>query len=149
MKKAKLSVERIITNDTKTSYYGNVVDKVNISHEKIFEFDKREDIAPCGLHAQIHINTKRKNYDDTDINEKEMFVIYISADYFDYEAENRFVTFFHIDNCTYEVCLFFGKDNSIEDVTLSVWEVNDFEDGDDADNIYSYKDFSKVTPFYS
>ena len=149
MREAKLRVEQTTFNNGTTTYYGNVITKKVVEDYHIAEFDKRKDIAPCGVSATIAIDRNHNDIDGNKIDEKEVFDIKITASYLDYEAENRYLAFFEIGGRTYEVCVWYGKDNTISEISLSEWEsYGDFEDGDDADNIYwGDKHFSIVEPY--
>jgi hypothetical protein len=136
MREAKLRVEQTTFNNGTTAYYGNVIIKKVVEDYHIAEFDKRKDIAPCGVSATIAIDRSHNDIDGNKIDEKDVLDIKISASYLDYEAENRYLAFFHIDGKVYEVCVWYEKD-TIKAVSLSEWEsYGSFEDGDDADNIY-------------
>lgn len=150
MREAKLRVEQTTFNNGTTIYYGNVITKKVVEDYHIAEFDKRKDIAPCGVSATIAIDRSYNDIDDNNIDEKEVFDIKITASYLDYEDENRYNTFFEINGRTYEVCVWYGEDNTISEISLLEWEsYGDFEDGDDADNIYrGDKHFINVEPYY-
>lgn len=149
MREAKLRVEQTTYNNGKTAFYGNVITKKVVEDYHIAEFDKREEIAPCGLYATISIDRSHNDISSNKIDEKEVFDIKITASYFDYEAENRYLAFFEIGGKTYEVCVWYEKD-TIKAVSLSEWEsYGDFEDGDDASNIYRGDEhFINVEPYY-
>lgn len=151
MREAKLRVEQTTYNNGTTAYYGNVINKKVVEDYHIAEYDKREEIAPFGIYATISIDKSHNDIDGNKIDEKDVLDIKISASFFDYEAENRYIAFFHIDTDTYEVCVWF-KDGKIEDVMLSRWDnYGEFEDGDNADAIYHMgnTEFINVEPYYT
>lgn len=149
MREAKLRVEQTTFNNGTTAYYGNVMTKKVVEGYHIAEFDKRKNIAPCGLYATISIDRSHNGIDGNKIDEKDVLDIKISASYLDYEGENRYLAFFHIDGKVYEVCVWYEK-NKISDITLSEWyEVGYFEDGDDADKVYHAKDFINFEEYYT
>lgn len=157
MREAKLRVEQTTFNNGTTAYYGNVITKKVVEDYHIAEFDKRKDIAPCGLCATISIDRSDgfivlpngACVNDNKINSKDVLDIKISASYFEYDDENCYTAFFHIEDKVYEVCIWCKK-NKISDITLSEWyEVGDFEDGDDADKVYHAKDFINFEEYYT
>lgn len=147
MREAKLRVEQTTYNNGKTAFYGNVIKKRVVEDYHIAEFDNRKDIAPCGIYATISIDRSHNDIDGNKIFEKDVLDIKISASYLDYEAENRYLAFFHIEDKVYEVCVWYDG-NDISNITLSEWNNNgDFEHGDDADKIYN--NFFNIEPYYT
>ena len=149
MREAKLRVELMTINNNTTAYYGNVMTKKVVEDYHIAEYDKRKNIAPHGLYASIAIDKKDKNLDGEEYNEKDIFEIKIDASYFCDENENRYIAFFHIEDKTYEVCMWVNEEG-VEDVTLSIWySYGDFEEGDDADTIIHMDKFIFAEAYYN
>ena len=135
MIEAKLRVQRTEARLTNNPYYGHSLVKKVTEDILMHDFDKRLNIAPFGVLATIAIGDEDTKY---------VFDIKINRYYFDYEAEGRYVAFFSIEEKTYEVCVFF-KGDVIEDLWLSEWLTGgDFENGEDADNIYRIDDFTTI-----
>jgi hypothetical protein len=142
MVEAKLRVETLENRENNNPFYRNsLVKKVT---EEIFYHDKdtREDIAPCGIKATLKVG-------------EVVMDITINRYYLEHENTDnglsRYLAFFGIDDKAYEVCVWFGKDNKIKDVSLSEWlQIGYFENGDDADNIY-WKDehFTTISTYLS
>jgi hypothetical protein len=142
MIEAKLRVETLEHRNNNNPFYGNtLVKKVteeNFYHDK----DVRENIAPSGIKAtlkagevvmDITINRYYLEHEDTD------------------DGLCRYTAYFGIDDKLYELCVWFNKDGSIKDVSLSEWLFAcSFENCGDADNIY-WKDehFTAVTSYLS
>ena len=107
---------------SKNPFYGSTMVKKAVEDILIHDFDKRSDIAPCGVYATIAIDSK------------------VTLG----EGDNGYLAFFSIEEKTYELWVHFeGK--HITNITLSEWlESGSFEDGDDADNTYSAKDFTII-----
>lgn len=103
--------------------------------EDIFncEYDNREHIAPLGIKATL----KLENGSTMTITAEKNAINYDT--YSDGEKTNYY-TFFHIDNWVYELEVTFINNNLLDNVSVSEWYSNeDFEDGVDADKIYSIK----------
>jgi hypothetical protein len=143
MVEAKLRVETTECRNNNNSSYGNsLVKKVT---EETFYHDKdvRTHIAPRGIKATLIID-------------KVVMDITINKYYLEHEATDdglsRYIAFFGINDKVYEVCVWFDIDNKIKDVSLSEWlQIGDFENGDDADNIYwlSENHFTTITTYLS
>lgn len=137
MVESKIRVEVThISDAVNKDYYGKTITKKVIEETFIHDMDKREDIAPYGVTAIFSIDKSYIDDEDKRINAKDIFDIKVNRRYFDYENENTYITFFHVDEKVYELCVKFdGK--KITYITLSEWlNEGDFEDGEDADNIY-------------
>ena len=128
---------RVVSLDTKKSnnpFYGNTIVKKVTEETFIHDFDKREIVAPCGIIATIKVGDS-------------VFDIKINKYYFDHESENEFVADFQFDERMYEVWVEFDGAHLIN-ITLSEWlHCGDFEDGDDADNVYRKFDFTTIETF--
>ena len=143
MVEAKLRVETLENRNNNNPFYGNsLVKKVT---EETFYHDKdvRKHIAPRGIKATLKVG---------DV----VMDITINKYYLEHEATddglNRYIAFFGINDKMYEVCVWFDIDNKIKDVSLSEWlQIGDFENGDDADNIYwlSENHFTTITTYLS
>ena len=143
MVEAKLRVETLENRNNNNPFYGNsLVKKVT---EETFYHDKdaRTHIAPSGIKATLTVG-------------KVVMDITINKYYLDHEATDdelsRYIAFFGIIDKVYEVCVWFGIDNKIKDMSLSEWlQIGYFEDGDNADNIYwlSENHFTTITTYLS
>ena len=143
MVEAKLRVETLENRNNNNPFYGDsLVKKVT---EETFYHDKdvRKHIAPRGIKATLKVG---------DV----VMDITINKYYLEHEATDdglsRYIAFFGINDKVYEVCVWFDIDNKIKDVSLSEWlQIGDFENGDDADNIYwlSENHFTTITTYLS
>jgi hypothetical protein len=142
MVEAKLRVETLENRNNNNPFYGDTLAKKVT--EEIFYHDKdvRKYIAPSGIKATLKV---REVVMDITINR-----YYLEHENTD-NGLSRYIAFFGIDDKVYEVCVWFDKDGSIKDVSLSEWLfAGSFENTDDADNIY-WKDehFTSVTSYFS
>lgn len=130
---------------SRNPFYGSTMVKKVVEDILIHDFDKRSDIAPCGVYATIAIDsTITLGEGETPLKTKRVFDIKVDRHYFDHESEGNYLVFFSIEEKTYEVFVHFdGK--HLTNITLSEWlSEGSFEDGDDADNIYTAKDFTTI-----
>ena len=122
-------------------FYGNTLVKKVVEESLMHDFDKRKDIAPCGIKAILKVGDA-------------VMDITINRYYLEHEATDdglsRYIAFFSIEEKVYEVCVWFNQDNSIKSISLSEWlQSGYFEDSDDADNIYwSDEHFISFTNYY-
>jgi predicted metal-dependent RNase len=115
----------------KNPFYGSTNVKKVVEDIIIRDFDKRKDIAPCGIRTTITIGTNK------------VLDIKISKHYLDHEGEGKYLAIFSIEEKVYEFFIKFDKQNRLDFMTLSEWlSSGDFEDGEDADNIYHTEDFT-------
>lgn len=136
MVKAEIRVEALTSWNN--PFYGNVLAKKVTEESLMHDYDKRENIAPFGIIATIKVAN--------DV----VLDIRVNRYYFDHEDSNDYVAFFSIEEKVYEVWVKFDTDNNIENLWLSEWlQSGDFENGDDADNIYHMEDFTTFTKFLS
>ena len=136
MVKAEIRVEALTSWNN--PFYGNVLAKKVTEESLMHDYDKRENIAPFGIIATIKVAN--------DV----VLDIRVNRYYFDHEDSNDYVAFFSIEEKVYEVWVKFDTDNNIENLLLSEWLQNgDFENGDDADNIYHMEDFTTFAKFLS
>jgi hypothetical protein len=145
MVEAKLRVEMTeARNGSKNPFYGNTMVKKVVEDILYHDTDKREDVAPCGVYATIGIKSKvTLGEGDTPLETLRVFDIKVSKHYLDHEGEGGYLAFFQIDEKTYEIFVHFDEKNRIDTITLSEWlNEGDFEDSDDADNIYRIEDFT-------
>jgi hypothetical protein len=146
MVEAKLRVEMIENREgSKNPFYGSTMVKKVVEDILIHDFDKRSDIAPCGVYATIAIDsTITLGEGETPLKTKRVFDIKVDRHYFDHEGDNGYLAFFSIEEKVYELFVNFeGK--HITNITLSEWlQSGYFEDGDDADNVYEAKDFTTI-----
>ena len=138
MIEAKLRVQRTEARLTDNPFYGHSLIKKVTEDTLMHDYDKRTDVAPFGVMATIVVGDEETRY---------VFDIKINRYYFDHEGEGRYVAFFSIEEKTYEVWVFF-KGDVIEDLWLSEWLTGaDFENGEDADNIYHMDKFTTIDTF--
>lgn len=136
MVEAKIRVEALTSWNN--PFYGNVLAKKVTEESLMHDYDKRENIAPFGIIATIKVAN--------DV----VLGIRVNRYYFDHEDSDSYVAFFSIEEKVYEVWVKFDTDNNIENLLLSEWLQNgDFENGDDADNIYHMEDFTTFAKFLS
>ena len=147
MVEAKLRVEMLENReDSKNPFYGSTMVKKVVEDILIHDFDKRSDIAPCGIYATIAIDSEViLGEGGAPLKTKRVFDIKVNRHYLDREGDNGYLAFFTIEEKTYELWVHFdGK--HITNITLSEWlQSSYFEDGDDADNVYSSKDFTTIS----
>jgi len=137
MVEAKIRVEALKSWYNPT-FYGNILVKKVIEETLLHDYDKRENVAPFGVIATIKVAS--------DV----VLDIRVNRYYFDHEDSGDYVAFFSIEEKVYEVWVKFDTDNNIENLLLSEWLQNgDFENGDDADNIYHMEDFTTFAKFLS
>ena len=146
MVEAKLRVE-VLENrgNSKNPFYGSTLVKKVVEDILIHDFDKRSDIAPCGVYATIAIDsTITLGEGESPLKTKRVFDIRVNRFYFDHEGDNGYLAFFSIEEKVYELFVNFeGK--HITNITLSEWlQSGYFENGDDADNVYEAKDFTTI-----
>ena len=131
--------------DSKNPFYGSTLVKKVVEDILIHDFDKRSDIAPCGVYATIAIDTEvTLGEGEEHLKTKRVFDIRVNRFYFDHEGSGGYLAFFSIEEKVYELFVNFeGK--HITSITLSEWlKSGYFEDGDDADNVYEAKDFTTI-----
>jgi len=145
MVEAKLRVEMLENRvGSKNPFYGSTMVKKVVEDILLHDKDTRNDIAPYGIYATIAINSKVVlGEDDKPLETKKVFDIKVSKHYLDHEGEGRYLAFFQIEEKTYEVFVHFDEQNRLDTITLSEWlNEGDFEDSEDADNIYQIEDFT-------
>lgn len=146
MVEAKLRVEMIENREgSKNPFYGSTMVKKVVEDILIHDFDKRSDIAPCGVYATIAIDTEViLGEGEEHLKTKRVFDIRVNRFYFDHEGSGGYLAFFSIEEKVYELFVNFeGK--HITNITLSEWlQSGYFENGDDADNVYEAKDFTTI-----
>ena len=128
MVEAKLRVETLENRNNNNPFYGNSLVKKVTEETFCHDKDERKHIAPSGIKAVLKIENVAMD-------------ITINRYYLEHEATDdglsRYIAFFSIEEKVYEVCVWFNQDNSINAISLSEWlQSGDFENGDDADNIY-------------
>lgn len=145
MVEAKLRVEMLENRvGSKNPFYGSTMVKKVVEDILLHDKDTRNDIAPYGIYATIAINSKVVlGEGDKPLETKKVFDIKVSKHYLDHEGEGRYLAFFQIEEKTYEVFVHFDEQNRLDTITLSEWfNEGDFEDSEDADNIYQIEDFT-------
>ena len=121
--------------DKPNPFYGHTNVKKVVEDIFTRKFDKRSNIASVGIHAVVKVGSGSLE-------------ITINRYYLEHEYTNggtsTYVAFFNIEEKTYEVCVWIDGKHIIS-ATLSEWlSGGEFENGDDADNVYhseSEKDF--------
>ena len=145
MVEAKLRVEMLENRvGSKNPFYGSTMVKKVAEDILLHDKDTRNDIAPYGIYATIAINSKVVlGEGDKPLETKRVFDIKVSKHYLDHEDDGGYLAFFQIEEKTYEVFVHFDEQNCIDTITLSEWlNGGDFDDGEDADNIYRIGDFT-------
>ena len=142
MVEATIRVERThLSNGNKPSF-GNTIVKEVYEESHYHDKDERKNIAPKGVNATISIDRSHTDFDNKEIDARDIFAIKVNRRYLDYEYDNGYITFFHSDSKVYELYVKFDENGDIENINLSEWlSEGEFEDGEDADNVYSMKDF--------
>ena len=138
MVEAKLRVEMIENRmDSKNPFYGSTMVKKVVEDTLIHDFDKRGNIAPCGVYATITIDNVITLGENDALKTKRVFDIKVNRHYFDCESSGGYIAYFTIEEKTYELYVHFdGK--KITNIVLSEWlQSSYFENCDDADNIYT------------
>lgn len=149
MVEAKLRVEMIENRvGSKNPFYGSTMVKKVVEDILIHDYDKRpnDTIAPCGVYATIVIDSViTLGEGDAPLKTKRVFDIKVDRHYLDHEGDNGYLAFFSIEEKVYELWVHFeGK--HITNITLSEWlQSGDFEDSNDADNVYNAKDFTTIS----
>lgn len=128
MVEAKLRVETLENRNNNNPFYGNTLIKKVTEETFYHDKDVRTHIAPRGIKAKLKIGDVVM-----DITINKYYLEHEATDY----GLSRYIAFFGINDKVYEVCVWFDIDNNIKDVSLSEWlQIGDFENGDNADNIY-------------
>jgi len=146
MVEAKLRVEVLENREgSKNPFYGSTMVKKVVEDILIHDFDKRSDIAPCGVHARIAIDTEViLGEGEEHLKTKRVFDIRVNRFYLDHEGSGGYLAFFSIEEKVYELFVNF-ESKHITNITLSEWlQSGYFENGDDADNVYEAKDFTII-----
>ena len=150
MVEAKLRVEMLENRvGSKNPFYGSTMVKKVVEDILLHDKDTRDDVAPCGIYATIAINSKVVlGEGDKPLETRKVFDIKVSKHYLDHEGEGRDLAFFQIEEKTYEIFVHFDEQNRLDTITLSEWlNEGDFEDSEDADNIYQIEDFTTFGVF--
>ena len=122
MVEAKLRVEMLENRiGSKNPFYGSTMAKKVVEDTLIHDFDKRNDIAPCGVYATIAIDSViTLGEGEAPLKTKRVLDIKVNRRYLDHEGDNTYVAFFTIEEKTYELWVHFdGK--HITNITLSEW----------------------------
>lgn len=123
---ANVKAEKIYNSGLNNPFYGKgyVVDKYKKTCYR--EFDKRRGIAPCGVFLKFG-----------DKNRYMTIKVWINRYYLDDLNDGCFNAIFSLDGNIYEVTAYFNG-NKLFSATVEEWLGNaDFEDGNDADFVYS------------
>ena len=125
--------------NAQSPYFGNRLFKHVLEEHSISEYDKRKKIAPCGVDMDVKMVHP----------EGGKMHIHILAGMFEYnEVDSEtgdfdwFYYLFEIMGYVFQLSLKFNKeDNMPVDIELEHWwEDKYFEDGDDADDVYTYSE---------
>ena len=151
MIEAKIRVEKTTTDKFKTRYYGNVMHKYVTENIILRDFDKRgNEIAPMGIKATLSVKDIDDNGEVYAIN---VYDITINRYYLDYiNTDNGLMEYychFSIDGRIYQFNLYIDcETKKIKDYYIEEW-FNDaeFEDGEDAANIYRKDEFVSFTEY--
>jgi hypothetical protein len=151
MIEAKIRVEKTTTDKFKTRYYGNVMRKYVTENIILRDFDKRgNEIAPMGIKATLSVKDLDSNGEVYAIN---VYDITINRYYFDYlDTDNGLMEYychFSIDGRIYQFNLYIDcETKKIKDYSIEEW-FNDaeFEEGEDAANIYRKDEFVTFTEY--
>ena len=136
MVEAKIRVEALESRNN-ANFYGNTLVKKVTEETLMHDYDKRENVAPFGIIATIKVAS--------DI----VLDIRVNRYYLDYVG-GSYVAFFSIEEKVHEVWVKFNENNDLENICLFEWlQSGDFENGDDADNIYKMEDFVTYAKFLS
>lgn len=151
MIEAKIRVEKTTTNKFKTRYYGNVMHKYVTENIILRDFDKRgNEIAPMGIKATLSVKDLDSNGEVYAIN---VYDITINRYYFDYiDTDNGLMEYychFSIDGRIYQFNLYIDcETKKIKSYDLEEWyNEGEFEDGENAANIYSKDEFVTFTEY--
>ena len=120
---SKLRVTKTTTLDN-THFYGDSAFIEVTEHIHVYEFDKRQEIAPKDVKFRVKTDKFELN-------------IKVDAEQLDYnDDENVFYTIFNVGGTPYELSVEF-ENGEIKNAWLEEWYENSyFEDGDPADVIY-------------
>lgn len=151
MVEAKIRVEKTTTNKFKTRYYGNVMHKYVTENIILRDFDKRgNEIAPMGIKATLSVKDLDSKGEVYAIN---VYDITINRYYLGYlDTDNGLMEYycnFSIDGRIYQFNLYIDcETKKIKDYYIEEW-FNDaeFEDGEDAANIYRKDEFVTFTEY--
>jgi len=136
MVEAKIRVEAFESRCNPT-FYGNTLVKKVTEESLIHDYDNRKNVAPFGIIATIKVAS--------DI----VLDIRVNRYYFDY-VSGGYVAFFSIEEKVYEVWAKFNENNDLENICIFEWlQSGDFENGDEADNIYNMETFTTYAKFLS
>ena len=151
MIEAKIRVEKTTTNKFKTHYYGNVMHKYVTENILLRDFDKRgNEIAPMGIKATLSVKDLDSNGEVYAIN---VYDITINRYYLDYlDTDNGLMEYychFSIDGRIYQFNLYIDcETKKIKRYDLEEWyNEGEFEDGENAANIYRKDEFVTFTEY--
>ena len=151
MIEAKIRVEKTTTNKFNTRYYGNVMDKYVTENIILRDFDKRGDeIAPMGIKATLSVKDIDSKGEVYAIN---VYDITINRYYLDYlDTDNGLMEYychFSIDGRIYQFNLYIDcETKKIKSYDLEEWyNEGEFEDGENANNIYRKDEFVTFTEY--
>ena len=151
MIEAKIRVEKTTTNKSKTRYYGNVMDKYVTENIILRDFDKRgNEIAPMGIKATLSVKDIDSKGEVYAIN---VYDITINRYYLDYlDTDNGLMEYychFSIDGRIYQFNLYIDcETKKIKSYDLEEWyNEGEFEDGENANNIYNKDEFVTFTEY--
>ena len=139
MVESKLRVEVTHFSNMMNPIYGNTITKKVVEDTHYHDNDLRKDIAPYGVTATFSIDKSYKDTEGKHIDAKDVFDIKVNRRYFDRESSGSYLAFFQVEERVFELFVHFHGAH-ITNITLSEWlSCGDFEDSEDADNIYNAK----------
>ena len=151
MIEAKIRVEKTTTSKFNTRYYGNVTQKYVTENIILRDFDKRgNEIAPMGIKATLSVKDLDSKGEVYAIN---VYDITINRYYLDYlDTDNGLMEYychFSIDGRIYQFNLYIDcETKKIKSYDLEEWyNEGEFEDGENAANIYSKDEFVTFTEY--
>ena len=151
----KIKITRIDkhVDGSKNPFYGAQERKMSFEIVNQREFDKREDIAPCGVHLALSFSTSLDHAYSSE-KEKVESSLDIKVNRYAFEKSgDYFVVSFDFGTKVYELDVWFEKDENgkflskIENVILEEWLSNDaYEYAETSNNLYSKDSFKLIKP---
>lgn len=156
MIESKIKITKIdkYVGGSKNPFYGAEERKRTFEIINQREFDKREDIAPCGIHLVLTYHTYL-THAYSEESEKVETTLDIKVNRYAFEdSGDYYVISFDFETNVYELDVWFAKDENgkflpkIENVILEEWLSNgDYEDARESDNIYTTEMFSLIIEY--
>jgi len=155
MIESKIKITKIDkhVDGSKNPFYGAQERKRSFEILNKREFDKRDNIAPCGVHLALSFST---SLDHAYSSEKEKVEETLDIKVNRYAFENSgdyYVISFDFETKVYELDVWFERDENgkflpkIENVILEEWLSNDaYEYAETSNNLYSNDNFKLIKP---